>query len=121
MNCWWLSDCGQYIAHIWSKDGRGSSLKIDVMSTTGPECWLGGRYQPTGWHDKDRRYTHAEFAHMVTSWSNGYPHGFSLGFSDLDQSVRLLNMKGNAVLKSYTARFSRPIKLRAKAKKGGAK
>jgi hypothetical protein len=112
-SAWWLSDCGLYVAHIWGNEG---SIEIDVMSTTGPEYWLGGRYTPHGWHDKDRRHTHVEFAHMVLSWSGDGPRVFTLGFADLDQSVRIQPLTGNAILRSYTARFSRPLKLRAKPK-----
>ena len=113
-NTWWLSDCGQYVAHIW---GDNSPLNIDVMSTTGPECWLGGRYVPNGGHDRDKRHTFPEFAHMVTSWSNGGPKAFSLGFQDMDQSVYIRPLTGNCVIKSYEARFSRPMNMRAKAKR----
>lgn len=113
-SAWWLSDCGQYVAHVWGDSG---GIEIDVMSTRGPECWLGSRYTPTGWDDQDPRYTHAEFAHMVTSWGNDKP-GFTLGFCDMDQSVVHQRFSGNAVLRSYSARFSRPMKLRAKAKRG---
>lgn len=112
-SAWWLSDCGKYVAHIWGSMGN---LQIDVMSTTGEDCWLGGRYTPSGWHDRDKRYIYPEFAHMVTSWSSGGPQAFSVGFADLDQSIRIVPLKGNAVRKAYTARFSRPMTLRTRPK-----
>jgi len=106
---WWLSDCGNYIAHVWGDPG---SLEMDVMETRGKGVWLGSRYKPTGWEDTDPRYTHPEFPHMVTYFGQ-----FTIGFADLDPSVPIMPFEGNAVLNRYTAKFSRRTKLYAKPKK----
>ena len=111
-SAFWLSDCGQYIARSFG------DCDYDVMTVDGSKCWLARRYQPKGWKDKDPRYTHPEFAHITTSYSNesiGKKEAFKIGFADVDLSKRIVPLTGNCIIESYEARFSRLLNIRARA------
>lgn len=113
-SAFFVSDCGKYIARR-----LGNTVNFDVMTIDGTQCWLARRYEPKGWKDKDPRYTHPEFAQATGSYSlevprKGQPWRFTLGFLDLDQRKRIKPLTGNCVVKSYTATFSRRMKLHAR-------
>ena len=99
----WVSDCGRYFAQ-----NVGSISEYDVLDRQTRKRWQWPRYTPTGWDDKDRRYTHPECVAMVGSWSLE-TNGFALGFSDHDTSKRIEPLSGNTILKSYHASFRRRV------------
>jgi len=96
----WVSDCGKFYA-------VGTGIRTDVLSVDGQRRWLYGRYEPTGFDDTDRRYTHPESPHMVGYWGVYGKRGFKLGFSDMDVNIRIVGGTGNAIIKDYTATFTR--------------
>ncbi len=109
-----ISDCGQFIA----RRTNSGCIGFNVMALDGSQCWLDRRYEPKEWQDPDPRYTHPEFEHEVLAYSlvssnrRGEVTAFEIGFADLDQSKAIDPGKGNCVVKNYSARFSRPMKMR---------
>ena len=112
-----VSDCGRYIARQ-----QPNTVNFDVFTVDGSKCWLDCRYTPTGFEDTDPRIVYPEFAHQVVSYSlidqseSGKRWIFSLDFADLDQTKKIDPFMGNCVIKKYSARFSRRLKIRAKRK-----
>jgi hypothetical protein len=89
----WVSDCGQYYA-LAAPSRRPA---YDVLEVHGPGVWLSQRYEPQGWQDTDRRYTHAEFPHMTLGWSlrggwnrtrTRFDEAFEQAFGDLRQDLQ---------------------------------
>jgi len=108
----WISECGGYYARE-----IGSACKVDILAIDGSCIWYASRYQPKGWDDTDRRYTHAEFPHMVAGWSNEghytrrgrWISAFTSYFYDLDQSVPMWRSTEKAVQKEYRATFRKRL------------
>ncbi len=109
----WISDCGTYYA-LPVDDQEASAPAYDVLAIHGPGIWLYKRYRPTGFADLDHRYTHAEFPHMVASWTNkgrGLRSGrwicaFEIGFADTRQDIPIQPFTGNVVVTNYDATFT---------------
>ena len=113
----WVSDCGKYFArdtHV------PNDVMPDVVERATQTWWLARRYVPTGFDDTDRRYTHAEFPRMVTSWSNRGRtlrsgrdvRAFEVGCAELDQSIPIRTEDGgfnNVVRGRFSARFRKQI------------
>lgn len=114
----WISDCGRYVAR--REDAAGDALRYDVIELATGIVWLGKRYRPTGWHDTDRRFTHAEFPRMLTGWINlgrrlrsgRWIPAFELSFADCDTTVPILPFSGNVIRRSYQATFRRMVPAR---------
>lgn len=114
----WVSDCGKYLARDTLIPNK---VFLDVAERATGKWWLASRYEPTGFEDTDRRFTHPEFPAMVTSWSNlgrrkrsgVWVTAFEQGFCDLDTSVRVRpygsDPDGKAVLARYTATFRKHL------------
>ncbi len=107
-----VSECGRYVALPFGDD----CAAYDVVELATDTVWLWGRYKPTGFDDKDRRYTHAEFPRMVSGWSNrGQRRGerwisaFDLSFVDADMTLPIERFSGNVATRRYEAAFRRAI------------
>lgn len=107
-----VSECGRYVAIPFGTDRSD----YDVVETETGTVWLAGRYEPAGFDDTDRRYTHAEFPRMVSGWSNRgrrcgerWISAFDLSFVDADTTIPIKRFSGNAVTNRYEAAFRRAI------------
>lgn len=116
----WVSDCGQYYA----LEAPCRQPAYDVLEVQGPGVWLSRRYEPQGWQDTDRRYTHAEFPHLTLDWTNlggwnrtrtRYQKAFRQLFADVRQDLQLLPFLSRRadlhyaahILATYRATFRR--------------
>jgi hypothetical protein len=116
----WVSDCGQYYALA----APYRPPAYDVLEVHGPGVWLSRRYEPQGWQDTDRRYTHAEFPHMTLDWRlrggwnrtrTRFDDAFAQVFCDLRQDLQCLPFgarrddlpAGAHLLARYTATFTK--------------
>jgi hypothetical protein len=110
----WVSDCGNYYARPYH---GGFSTDYDILAKDGSKEWLTNRYIPTGFDDTDKRHIYPEFPHMTTSWHNEgktlrsgrYIEAFSMGFADLDTSVKIEPLTGNTITHHYEATFRKRI------------
>lgn len=113
----WVSDCAKYFAR---DTHRPWEVMPDVVERATQTWWLARRYVPTGFDDTDRRYTHAEFPRMVTSWSNNgrtlrsgrHLSAFEVGCAELDQSIPICTEDGgfNDITRSrFRAKFRKRV------------
>ncbi len=103
----WLSKCGKYMAVRFGDD----AVEFDVLAMNSDDVWLGRRYRPKGFRDKDPRFLYPEFPRMVVGYSNEI-EGFKLRFADLDTTKKIDAFTGNCVIRQYEATFTRKRRLR---------
>jgi hypothetical protein len=116
----WVSDCGKYLARQPHIPNDVTRVLHDVVHRETRRWWLAGRYQPTGWDDTDRRYTHPEFNGVVVGWSNRgrrrrngeWSQAFEQTFCDVDPSIAWRSGSSDAaraILSTYTATFRKHL------------